>query len=583
MPNAPIQENNELVLYAWDNMDISHQNVFLYTGSNRENQRDSLFAKISEGGVFPDAAVLKAFNYSFVKENKVRVPYLITQIHNYNYLRYKNTAVDGSLVASGLHRIYCFITDMKYINNSTTEITFEIDYWTTYQPFVSFKDGYIERTHVPKSSDTPGNWLAPEPFKTDFTIVREEKYDTLYTDSMPQLILECSSFYPDGGGGQLTPATIEMAYKSGVDSQGHYVPPLNPYAYTGTHIYYVQLNPNNITGIEEGLEMFRQTLENHPDWADAIVQIHYGYRVSVELSSLNTDPDLYALNSTNLVTPYEFQYDGKTHIPVNNKLFTYPYLFAEASTPQLKKEYAFELSTQKAADGRRAIYWKHAANFFGISEVIGVPMFYSGNQFDFNNAIRLSDFPQVSCTSDAYKQYLNQNGVKNMLSYIGGALAIGGGIAATVASAGSAAPAAIPIIAGGATALGGVSTIANTAESERIAKETPGNIHGTTSPNILWNSHQFCIRYKTRQILPEQAEMIDNYFTRYGYNFGKIASVSTYMACRSRYNYIKTKNYHVGGSYFVPAAARRYIESLFDRGITLWHDFSGVGNYGANN
>ena len=175
-----------------------------------------------------------------------------------------------------------------------------------------------------------------------------------------------------------------------------------------------------------------------------------------------------------------------------------------------------------------------------------------------------------------------------MLSYIGGVLAVGGGIAATVASAGSAAPAALPIIAGGATTLGGISTIANTAESERLAKQLPGNAHGTSSPNVLWNANEYRIKFRNKTILPEQAEIIDDYLTRYGYAFNRMASsteINSYMNSRSLFNYMKTKNYHVKGEYFVPAQARRYIEALFDRGITLWHDFNYIGVYdhGENN
>lgn len=581
-----IPENNELILYAWDNMDISHQNVYLYTGATaeqRENNRDALFAKQEDSGAFPNEAVLKAYDYSFVKENKVRVPYLITQIHNFNYLRYKNTAVDGSLVASGLHRIYCFITDMKYINNSTTEITFEIDYWTTYQPFVSFKDGYIERTHVPKSSDTIANWLAPEPFQPDLTVTHAQGFDPVSSNSTRALWIVTSMWPQVDPSTQQTELKVSKMYFSYYDGTAENPTNINPNAVSGFMKVYIPLS-RDPSETERSILYFNNLMDEYPDLVNAIVQMHYGYWVSSDLSQFDRTRPLH--NASYIAYPDSFDFGNKSYVPENKKLFTYPYISAEASTPQQKKDYAFELSnvvTDIGGVSKKVVAWKHSASNDTQMEILAVPVQYRGFDFDFDNAIRLADFPQVACVSDAYKQYVNENGTKNLLSYIGGGLAIIGGLAATIMSAGSAAPATLPIIAGGATAVGGASTVANTAESERIAKQKPGNIHGTSSPGVLWNTGEYKITYSTKTILPEQAEIIDNYFTRYGYTFEKIASVSTYMSCRSRYNYIKTKNYHVGGSYFVPAAARRYIESLFDRGITLWHDFNGVGNYGANN
>ena len=583
-----IPEANELILYAWGDADISGQNVFLYTGADstaKENQRDSFFAKTSEGGKFPDTAVLKttsSYNYSFIGENKVRVPYLITEVQGYNYLRFKNTDYQGSLTGSGLHRIYAFITDMKYINTSTTEITFEIDYWTTYQPFITFKSGYVERTHVPRISDTIANWLAPEPFQADLTVTHAQGFDPVSANSTRALYIITSQWPQTNPQTQQTELMNSKMFFSYYDGTAANPTNINPNAVSGFMKVYIPLS-RDPSETERSILYFNQVVDDYPDIVNAIVQMYYGYWVSSDLSQFDRTRPLH--NAIYIAYPDSFDYGAKSYTPKNKKLFTYPYISAEASTPNQKKDYAFELSqvvTDVGGVSKKVVAWKHSANCDTQMEILAVPVAYAGFDFDFDNAIRLADFPQVACTSDAYKQYINQNGTKNLLSYIGGTLAIAGGIGAAVVSAGAATPAVLPIIAGGATAIGGVSTIANTAETERIAKQTPGNVHGTSSPNVLWNCGEYKITYSTKTILPEQAEIIDNYFERYGYNYSKIASTSVFnslMTNRVLYNYIKTKNYHVKGEYFVPAAARRFIEALFDRGITLWHDFEYIGSY----
>ena len=104
---------------------------------------------------YPDGASLRSalranFNYyssaglSYVRvtDGTVKIDtWNANVIDNYNYIEIKNP---------GAIYIYGFITAIKYINDNTAEISFDIDFFQTYvtQNYVTFGRCFVERTHV---------------------------------------------------------------------------------------------------------------------------------------------------------------------------------------------------------------------------------------------------------------------------------------------------------------------------------------------------------------------------------------------------------------------------------------------------
>lgn len=563
IPNA-IPERNELTLYAWDNMDLSGQNVIWY---HSESYRDSLFAKQSENGVFQDQAVEKAYDYSFVSGNKIRVPFLITYVQGFNYLRYYNTDSAGAFGA-GTHRVYAFITDLKWINNKCTEITFEIDYWTTFQPFITLKKGYIVRTHINKNDDKSGKWLETEPFARDMTVTRTVMTDP-YTDVDN----------PHTKGAVYAITTWE-------NNEGGTPIPARWHSYNGGRLW-SGLKIWNLV-IPEGVQAFEAEISDHPDLVDGVVAVYCGPLITEQMTEKQDYTSTFG--SLELSRPVSFDLGSESYVPKNNKVFNYPYVYAEASTPTNSVEYAFELSSllvnDQASDPVKKMRFLHIANYVNNISVMGYPVAYGGRNEDLEKGVTVSGFPKVAYVDLNYAQWLDHNNTKmmwsqltNVLSTIASVGAVAGGVAAGAMSGGVG---AIAGIAGAGSIMNSAQNLVNIEEEKRIAKQTPSHQRGTLDSNILWNINELCIKYSAKTILPDQAREIDEYLTRYGYSYNRIDDVAAMIQTRPKFNYIQTKNYEIGTGYFVPAIAKRYIETLFDRGVTIWHSFTGVGDYDNN-
>ena len=73
--------------------------------------------------------------------------------------------------------------------------------------------------------------------------------------------------------------------------------------------------------------------------------------------------------------------------------------------------------------------------------------------------------------------------------------------------------------------------------------------------------------------------MIDDYFTMYGYKVNSVEVINPHK--RTYYDYIKTIGCNITGN--IPQSELLEIKSLFDKGITLWHNTSHFLDYSVNN
>lgn len=106
------------------------------------------------------------------------------------------------------------------------------------------------------------------------------------------------------------------------------------------------------------------------------------------------------------------------------------------------------------------------------------------------------------------------------------------------------------------------------------------NMRGDSSmaSNDIANNN-FGYRICIMQITAEYAEIIDNFFERFGYAVkkNKVPNMDT----RPHWNYVKTTDAYITGN--CPADALSKIISIFNHGITFWKVPSEVGNYSLNN
>ena len=100
----------------------------------------------------------------------------------------------------------------------------------------------------------------------------------------------------------------------------------------------------------------------------------------------------------------------------------------------------------------------------------------------------------------------------------------------------------------------------------------------TNSGNDIANNN-FGYRVFNMAITAEYAEIIDNFFERFGYAVkkNKVPNMDT----RPHWNYVKTTDAYITGN--CPADALAKIISIFNHGVTFWKVPSEVGNYSLNN
>lgn len=274
------------------------------------------------------------------------------------------------------------------------------------------------------------------------------------------------------------------------------------------------------------------------------------------------------------------------YTPKNKKLLTYPYCYLTFNPSGNIYRYEdfingvplFNAYCEINPNPEVRILPK---NYHGFSDVINI------------NSATLTGFPTISWSVDVYNVWLAQNTnfinlkMKNLKQnqMINQARNLG-----DIASA----PArALTFDIGGAlqqTANAGMNYLQNEVNYQYAIKEQTAQIEyhdmlpnetnwgdkGTTL--IGYNLYRKDI-FTVMTIKAEFAKIIDNYFDMYGYqrNLVKVPNLNN----RPNWNYIKTINANIIGN--IPELDILAIKSLFDNGITLWHNPNTYLDYGQNN
>ena len=543
MPNAPIRMNTTVRLFFWAAADIAHQNICYYAS---EALRDEAFDAL------PKTTGDKTEGFVFVSENKVRIPYCLTQVQGYNYMFYRNPGIDGDQ-GTGTHRIYAFITDMKYINISTTELTFEVDYWTTYYPFVSFSRlTYIERCHP--ASDTYGANVEGEPIEVGLTTMVEPVGDIVH-DPL--------------SGSAMTNLVVLQEFEDFVLTTQRLMNHATPRFYAGgrgcSAIRPKRFLISTANGQQEARNYFARFDESdYANFANGVAACYIAPAGVEDVVMLGTGHNVTVPRPTAINTSIG------DYTPTWQKTLQYPFVFCEASVGTNVQQYQFENS----ANENKNMVFDHTGTDIGTVTITGVPKYYKGQQYNIEESITLTGFPQVSWNSSAFAQWLNENGNKMAMSGIMSGIAALGGVGAIAGGIMTANP--MMALGGAAATAGAVTSIAGQADNYRIAASKAPISHGTPDPNSMYLNDKFHIYYSAVSILPKHAERIDNFFDHFGY--AQNATMNLRNQFFNNHNnpgfkgsYIKTKNYSAkGNSVFVPAKALRYISAIFDRGVTMW-------------
>ena len=475
-------------------------------------------------------------DFTYIREqNVIRVPVCADDLYDCNYLRYMNNGF-------GSKWFYAFITDVKYLNPETSEISFELDEFQTWWFSADLDYCYVEREHV--ADDTIGRHIIDEDIGTG-EIVPQVKFDRFWKyvadsdksfekglDLMLQIkptllgdFLGTQSPF-DLRDNQVVPAT-ESFVKS--------LPYTDPSALTKTNINGA-LYDNTFTGAEVcGGFMYPYEIKT---------------QVFVNIGDLATQYNIKRPTSY----PYSRSiYDSQnpSYEPKNNKLLTYPYTYLMVvSSDGNKKNYRWE----NTAEGY--LNFELIGSAYNTPSCLLKPANYLYSVDENLDGIPINEFPKV--TLGQFEELKPQNLISGALGIIGS------GISAVATGK------PFGLISETAQAFTG------------LAMDTPDKDFATAGNSTLCKEEMIGYSFFVMGIHGQNAKVIDDYLTRFGYKVNCVKKPALHS--RKRWNYVKCKECEISAktNKGVPTGALKRMQDMFNAGITLWH-VDDVGNFNGDN
>lgn len=469
--------------------------------------------------------------YQRVNKGVMRVQYKAEDLYDCNYLMFQNSAF-------GSKWFYAFIKSVEYINNVTSEITFEIDVMQTWFFDYEIQPCFVERNHV--LDDTPFTWFAPEPFAPAEYIVDAEEIWLGYTQTLglsPYITLVASKVY-DNDGNKLVEDIGDGKVYSGI--------------YSGLWYYSVPVeNYSDINSLIDALDQIGS--------GDAIVGIYMSPYPVTEQSF-----------SHDVITPIDTTKTNFTGYNVhNNKLLQYPFVRIKIkSTDGNEMELKPELVNGDTLSGK---FWFSTS----LPPTITFTPAYGNVVANWDYAIQYAENPQCAWSSNLYANWQAQNVVANAMNKISSL--------STLASAGAGlatapATALLTDTAGQAIRTGANATSPWATEYRMsVLPGKSGGVPNSGSVNYAFNRIGFegwCYRAH-----PYEARMFDEYFDRFGYAINEIRTPN--RSGRPHWCYLKTREVSLVGS--LPTDDIGLIKNIYNNGITFWNNGNDVGDYSLNN
>lgn len=524
-----ISPNSTIELFSDIGLSGNYDNA-LYFSSTAD--KDSYFSNIGK------IATLNNFSYVSQQKGIIRVGTPISNLLSAGYLRYKNTSYENKW-------FYAFITGIEYRSNGMTEIHFEIDYLTTWMGAFQLKQCFVERQHV--TDDSIGVNILDEGI------------------NFGEHVIEGIHDYTLTGTTSFNPIVIVTAAESGGSGGG-----IAGGVYSGCVI-------SVFVTAESANKYINDLIDKNK--ADNIVKI-YSLPAKYVVPGGTPIEDRYKETHTNN-KPYN-TLDG--YVPKNNKLFCYPYKYAEVSNGEGdKKDYKYECFNTVPGNTSSGTYsFTEQASFGASTQALFMPINYkvqsmSGNgQLEIDERVSLSSFPLCAYNIDTYRAYTAQQNTSAPNSLFnsftkgaisGGAAGASGGILGAIGGA---------LFGGISSSIGKVVDLLTV---NTVPVEMGTRNQGTQESDFLLATKQKGFRIYEKCITKAYAKVIDDYFSAFGYAVRRTATPN--MNARPHWTYVKTTDCIVEGN--LPSDDARKIENIFDSGCRFWKKHTEIGNYDLDN
>lgn len=479
-------------------------------------------------------------------DSVIRYPGHIDTLRKYNYCMYQNENY-------GNKWFYAFIVGMEYANDNVTLISIKTDVFQTWQFDLKYNDCFVEREHV--NDDTIGLHTFPENLETGEYIV-----NSTYVDSNLDNFLQDTS-YIIGASVDISSSKETKPFNGGGIYNG---------VYSGVKYFVWKATPEGIVGaINTKLQELAESGQVDTITGVFIVPSFLAPSIAsgVEVEN-STEPYTYNFN-----VPKTYGLNG--YIPKNNKLYCHPYCYLIGSNMAgTDNIYRYEDFSDTNCNFK--VYGVLAPG----GSIRCVPINYKGSVENDMEGITLGKYPICNYAVDMYTNWLTQNSINiGGVSVSSDDISIGQGASNGILNL-------IENIFKG-DILGGVSDVVN--DSANITNALiqqkqhtliPPSVRGNTNcGDVMSASNKNNFRFYRMSIKREYAELIDNYFSMYGYKVStlKIPNITG----RQNWNYVQTIGANIIAD--IPQEDLEEIKNIFNKGVTLWHNPSTFLDYNQSN
>ena len=173
-----------------------------------------------------------------------------------------------------------------------------------------------------------------------------------------------------------------------------------------------------------------------------------------------------------------------------------------------------------------------------------------------------------------YTNWMTQNGINILGMRIDAptAHAIGGTLSALTGAA-----------TGSVDSIGsGIGSMFGAVHEQYRASMIPNQIGGqTTVGDVTFAYDKLAPTYYKMQIREENARIIDDWFTRFGYKINRVKLPN--ITGRLNFNYVEIGQNDEIGQGNIPFKYMEEINQAARKGVTIWHNHENIGNFSVTN
>ena len=463
---------------------------------------------------------------------------------------------------------YCFVTKIEFLNESTSALHIKTDVFQTYFFDMAILPSFIEREHT----------------------VTDNLFEHTVNESITELEYTCIGKYNlHNEFNAATSAQFANNYWCGVLTS-------EPIRRAGAITFAIdnymggQPNPCIFYGVPLNNFLWFVNEINESGQAAAVVACVSVPKSICKYTSITDAPreigilsDLYQDLTPPIGRPNQAMQSKTTgslasgYTPRNKKCYCFPYNFLQiennAGSKVILKYENCQLEDLSKYGLVGDIPFQEVPILSQNPNITLIPMNYEGEFTNLNYSVQTADFPPLPWNNDSFKNWYALH--SNSITF--GAIQ---DVAGTM----------LNLLSGNAmAALGSGMNMIGKSMSILDQAKAPANTRNSVLGNTLTYSNNAGIYYKHMCLKIEYLKIVDDYFTKYGYEVDDTHVPR--LINRRNFDYIKTKNINIRFQHGwgqqinsgIPQEDMIELKNIFDNGVTLWHNPETYGDYFVDN